>query len=80
MTILDMTSKTYLHRLVRLLNAHTDGFYTAVATFNLRCNRARLKNGVIEVRSPSGEPQWFVPSRSYFEDCYGREIVASVKS
>lgn len=75
--MIEITSILYLKRLVRELNGQTDGFYAPVATFNCRCNRARLRAGVLECRSPFADPQWFVPVRNTFTDCYGREIVAS---
>lgn len=75
--MIEISSPLYLKRLVRELNGTSDGFYASVATFNLRCNRARLKVGVLECRSPSGHPQWFVPSDHSFQDVYGHSIVAS---
>ena len=80
--LLETTDPRYLRRLVRELNGHGGrgsggGFYAAIAGHVFRCNLARVRAGMLEVRSPSGFPQWFAPAFHSFTDCYGRGIVAS---
>ena len=73
-------SPKYLRRLVRALNAEAmtgNGFYAPAAAHSVRCGRARLKDGKIEVHSTATHPEWFAPSANTFSDPYGREIVAS---
>jgi hypothetical protein len=73
-----MPNTLKLKRLVRELNAigMCDGFYASTATFNVRCNRARIRKGTLEVHSFACAPAWFEPSRLTFADVYGREITA----
>lgn len=80
--LLEITDRRYLRRLVRELNDHGGrgsggGFYAANASHVLRCNLARVRGGVLEVRSPSGSPQWSMPAHHSFTDSYSRGIVAS---
>lgn len=77
--MLETTSNLYRKRLVRVLNdvGLLDGFYAFASTFKVRCNRARIRSGELEVRSPVCSPEWFKPASERFEDVYGREIVAS---
>ena len=72
-------SLLYKKRLVRELKTASDGFYASVATFNVRCNVARLKKGALQVHSFACSPEWFIPSNEIFTDPYGRQIVASRK-
>ena len=77
--LIDEDSILYKKRLVRELNQEgmLNGFYAPVACHNVRCNRARLKAGVLECRSYACSPEWFTPSTQSFCDHVGREIVAS---
>jgi len=77
--LLPTDSPTYLRRLVRELNqaGMLDGFYAPVACHNVRCNRARLRAGVLQVHSHACSPKWFTPSAPSFSDPYGRTITAS---
>ena len=79
-TLLSTESPTYLRRLVRELNAAgtLNGFYTSSSEGpdNIRCNRAKLADGVLFVRE-IGEDSWFAPTELSFSDAYGRSIVAS---
>lgn len=79
MPLISTNHSLYLRRLVRELNAQVNGFYAPVAAHTVRCNRARIKAGELQVRSPFTQPEWFAPSRPQFTDPYGREIVASRK-
>lgn len=76
---IETTDPKYLRRLVRELNSEgmVNGFYASIATFRVRCRRARLRNGELQVRSLHCEPEWFTPSNHSFDDCSGRAIVAS---
>lgn len=76
-TLIPKTSLTYQKRLVRLLNSQIDGFYTPLegSAFNVRCNRARIKNGVFQVKHLIHG--WGKPDKMLFFDAYSREIVAS---
>lgn len=78
--LIETTSELYRKRLVRELNALLDGFYAPVATFNVRCNKAKLMGGVICCHSVSCSPSWFFPSREQFADVYSREVCASRKA
>lgn len=78
--LLDTDSPTYLRRLVKELNSLPDGFYARASCFNIRCYRARLRGGALQVASHSASPTWFESQFQTFEDVYGREIVASRKS
>lgn len=78
--LLETSDPKYLKRLVRELNrvGSIDGFYASVATFKVRCFRARLRGGHMQVRSHATHPEWFAPSSNRdFEDAYARPIVAS---
>jgi hypothetical protein len=77
--LLTTDSPKYLKRLVRELNGQVNGFYASFPCFRIRCNRARLENGVLKVRSPSSDPMWFEPLNLDFVDCYSNDIVASRK-
>ncbi len=79
--MIDLDSILYRKRLVRELNGLTDGFYASVATFNVRCNRARMRAGQIEVRGmrEAVSPQWFTPAKELFTDVYGCGVCASRK-
>lgn len=81
MKLIDKTSPLYLKRLVRELNAHgfMDGFYVNISGRSVRCDRARIKKGVLQCHSWYLTPTWFVPSHHYFVDPHSREIVASQK-
>ncbi len=81
MQLIDKTSPLYLKRLVRELNIHgfANGFYANVAAHSVRCNKARIKNGILQCHSWECSPSWFNPSNHYFVDAYSREIVASQK-
>ncbi len=77
--LIEVNSTLYLKRLVRELNqkGNEDGFYAPVATFVLRCSKARLKDGVLQCHSFAASPYWFVPSSHNFKDVYSRDICAS---
>lgn len=79
MTHTSQDSLQYKRRLVRALNVEgaLNGFYAPIATMNVRCNRARVKNGALEVHSFECSPEWFTPSNESFCDAYGRGIFAS---
>ena len=67
--------------IVRVLNEYGgrgngEGFYASYGTFNVRCNQARRRRGVLEVHSFSVEGGWVEPSHQRFSDVYGREITA----
>lgn len=79
MPLIPTDSPLYLRRLVRELNSQVNGFYVPGWPFNIRCNRARLKAGELQVTEPSPRPKWFRPRSHLFTDPYGREIVASRK-
>ena len=75
MKSLDKNSLTYKRRLVRKLNENSfDGFYAPIAAHVVRCNRARLRKGVLECHCFAVSPEWFVPSKESFSDPHGREI------
>lgn len=76
MNLLDINSLAYRRRLVRELNKQVDGFYASDSLHNVRCNRARLRFEILEVRYHS-LPAWFAPVNENFTDVYGREICAS---
>ena len=68
-----------LKRLARRLNEESgtgtgNGFYAHYATFAVRCSRARIRKGVLEVHSLATETAWIKPSNNIFADVYGREI------
>lgn len=79
MTLISKDSPLYLKRLVRELNNTPHGFYTSLAGFCFRSNRARLHKGELQVRAMGDnfDKKWISPTRTIFEDVYGREIVAS---
>ena len=81
---------TYLRRLVRALNEDgmVDGFYSRrgfaildkEAGHNWRCNRARLKRGVLQVRACGDhrtDAGWFTPASLEFCTPSGGTIVVS---
>jgi len=75
-------SPLYLRRMVRALNAEAmtgNGFYYwPTDRAGMRCNRARLVAGVVQVRSL--DAGWLgVAPGNRFETCNGVEIVASRK-
>lgn len=83
-TLLELNSPLYSKRLVRELNALPDGFYYQGLT-TVRCNRARIRRGALEVRSPAAGfgsnlyPEavaWITTTRHAFVDCNGREVFA----
>lgn len=79
--LLQTDSLLYLRRLTRELTLALDGFYASTSTGGrVRCNRARLVNGTLQVHSFSCSPEWFDPKSYDFTDAYGRDIVASRKS
>ena len=78
--LIDESSALYLKRLARELNSNFDGFYASVATFSVRCNRARYSKGKIEVHSFAVTPEWFTPAHNNFIDVYSRPICASRKA
>ncbi len=80
--LIETDSPLYLKRLVRELNSAgiLNGFYAPVATFSVRCNRARLRAGAIQCHSYDCTPEWFTPSVNRFDDGNGQEIVATRKS
>ena len=73
------SSPTYLRRLVRELNqaGMVDCFVAPVQAGggSCRCDRARLKNGTLEVHGLGGK--WIRPYSLSFSDPYGRPIIAS---
>lgn len=77
--LISTDSLLYKRRLVKELNAQPDGFYSPAASHNIRCMRARIERGSIQVMAfQSGMPEWFYPySQTVFTDAYGRYIVAS---
>ncbi len=79
MKLIEKDSQTYLKRLVKELNGLVDGFYASIIVGKSceRCNRARLRCGVLEVRSPNSDMKWFKPGSHEFTDLYGRTVYAS---
>lgn len=77
--LIAIESHKYLRRLVRELNNQVNGFYVPAFGFSARCNRARFKHGVLEVKGLATSPRWFIPSKMYFTGVNGNEIVASRK-
>lgn len=78
MTLISIDSIQYKRRLVRVLNNEHwfNGFYTPCEGESIRCNRARLKGGEIEVRE-IGEG-WFRPTTQQFYCPNSGEILASI--
>lgn len=81
--LLSEDSIAYKRRLVRALNSEAmkgNGFYIQSGNSNVRCLRARLRNGAIECLSglscASGRHKWIV-AYGWANDAYGRKIVAS---
>lgn len=75
MNLIPADSPLYRRRLVRELNQAFDGFFPFGMT--VRCTRARMARGVLQVRSGI-RGEWLpMPSDARFSDVYGREIVAS---
>jgi len=70
--LLQTSDPKYRKRLVRALNSQEHGFYTSVG---IRCNRARINNGVFQIKRIAGK--WEGSDVMSFCDAYGREIVAS---
>ena len=67
--------------IVRVLNEYGgrgngEGFYASYGTFNVRCNGARRRKGVLQVHSFAVDGGWVEPSHEKFTDVYGREIGA----
>lgn len=96
--LIDEDSPLYKSRMVRELNALPDGFYAWIrwspdgetGPCMCRCNRARLKDGGIQVRALIRRPRrdgsmWVATCQKpngkhpQFEDAYGREVCASRK-
>lgn len=79
MTLISIDSIQYKRRLVRALNMESvNGFYVNIGdgTWTERCNRARLVDGRIQVKSLW--QGWVNANEESFCDAYGQEIHASI--
>lgn len=70
-------SPLYRRRMVRELNRCYEGFHASFGDRVVRCNGARLSNGVLQVRATGDSPEWISATGARFFAPSVVEVVAS---